>query len=326
MPNSPPKTCFNCPRLIYTNPQIKCDLCNHFFHIKCCSLKTLDHFKRLKASGTDWYCQACNDEIFPFSTLHDTEFQTLLCPLFNIPKIPNKKTKCGYCNKKRFSNKNGFWRFALCTSCGSFSHLRCENLTFDDFPLPPDWKCTKCLSSCLPFSSIPRDDFLLTMKGISETDSNFLTNVPSFSLKTLLDEFPGEKFAHDDFISSTVDSKYYTPTEFLYEPLPKGNFSIIHLNIASLQRHIDELRNLLKLLHFSFDIICITETRLHDQTPLIDINIDGYDFLHKETMSQNGGAALYIKSHFEYEQINDLSVSIKDICESIFIEISRIFS
>ena len=38
-------------------------------------------------------------------------------------------------------------------------------------------------------------------------------------------------------------------------------------------------------------------------------------------MSQNGGTALYIKSHFEYEQINDLSVSIKDICESIFIEI-----
>ena len=94
------------------------------------------------------------------------------------------------------------------------------------------------------------------MKGISETDSNFLTNVPTFSLKTLLDEFPGEKFAHDDFISSTVDSKYYTPAEFLYEPLPKSNFSIIHLNIASLQRHIDELRNFLKLLHFSFDIIC----------------------------------------------------------------------
>ena len=37
-------------------------------------------------------------------------------------------------------------------------------------------------------------------------------------------------------------------------------------------------------------------------------------------MSQNGGAALYIRSHFEYEQINDLSVSSKDICESIFIE------
>ena len=72
---------------------------------------------------------------------------------------------------------------------------------------------------------------------------------------------------------------------------------------------------------FSFDIICITETRLHDQTPLVDINIDGYDFLHTETMSQNGGAALYIRSHFEYEKINDLSVSIKDICEIIFIEI-----
>ena len=159
------------------------------------------------------------------------------------------------------------------------------------------------------------------LKGIKETDTNFLKDVPTFSIKTLLDQFPGEKFAHDDFISSTVDSKYYSPAEFLYEPLPKGNFSIIHLNIASLQLHIDELRNLLKLLHFSFDVICITETRLHEQAPLVDVNIEGYDFVHKETLSQNGGAAIYIKSQFEYEKIDNLSVSIENICESIFIEI-----
>ena len=91
--NPVPKACFNCPRFIHTNPQIECDLCNHFFHVKCCSIKSLDHFKKLKASGTDWYCQACNDEIFPFSTLPNTEFQTLLCPLFDTPKIPNKKNQ-----------------------------------------------------------------------------------------------------------------------------------------------------------------------------------------------------------------------------------------
>ena len=320
MPNIDAKTCFKCSRFIRSNTQIKCDLCKQLFHVRCCSLKSLEHFRKLKNSGIDWYCLACNDEIFPFSRLSDPEFNLLFSPL-PVTKLPNKKTKCGYCGKKRFQNKNGFWRFAHCSSCSSFSHLGCEKLTYNDFPLPCDWKCTKCLSLSLPFSSISNDNLLATLKGVNATDTDFLKNVPTFSIKTLLDQFPGDKFAHDDFISDTVESKYYSPAEFLYEPLPKGQFSIIHLNIASLQLHIDELRNLLKLLHFSFDVICITETRLHEQVPLVDVSIEGYDFIHKETPSQCGGAAIYIKSHFEYDQINNLSVSIKDVCESIFIEI-----
>ena len=103
--NPVPKACFNCPRFIHTNPQIKCDLCNHFFHVKCCSIKSLDHFKKLKASGINWYCQACNYEIFPFTTLPDTEFQTLLCPLFDTLKIPNKKTNVDTATKSDSATK-----------------------------------------------------------------------------------------------------------------------------------------------------------------------------------------------------------------------------
>ena len=194
-----PKPCFKCTRYVHSNSntQIKCDLCNQFFHVKCCSIKSLKQFRDLKEKNIDWFCQACDEEIFPFSTLMDSEFKTLFS-LFDPPILPNKKTKCGYCSKKRFYNKNGIWRFAHCSTCNSFSHLGCENLTIGDFPLPPDWKCTKCLSLILPFSSITNDDFLLTMKGIKETDTNFLKDVPTFSIRTLLDQFPGEKFAHDD--------------------------------------------------------------------------------------------------------------------------------
>ena len=143
MPNTDAKTCFKCSRFIRSNIQIKCDLCKHFFHVRCCSLKSLEQFRKLKDSGIDWHCLACNDEIFPFSKLSDPEFDSLLRPL-PVTKLPNKKTKCGYCGKKRFQNKNGFWRFAHCSSCSFFSHLCCEKLTY--ITLPCYWKCTKCLS------------------------------------------------------------------------------------------------------------------------------------------------------------------------------------
>ena len=73
-----------------------------------------------------------------------------------------------------------------------------------------------------------------------------------------------------------------------------------HLNIASLQFHVEELKSLLVLIDNPFDIIAITETRLHSQEiPKVDITIPGYDFYHTETYTQKGGAGIYIKSNIE---------------------------
>ena len=72
---------------------------------------------------------------------------------------------------------------------------------------------------------------------------------------------PGQKFSSDDFLTDSTSSKYYSPSEFLESSFSE-NFTMLHLNIASLSKHIDELNNLLKILDFSFDIIGITETRL----------------------------------------------------------------
>ena len=90
--------------------------------------------------------------------------------------------------------------------------------------------------------------------------------------------------------------------------MPKKSFTMIHLNIASLQRHIDELRSLLTLLNHPFDVICITETRLHQASPLVNIEIPGYDFHHTPTLSQCGGAGIYVKSTHEYEILNKSSI------------------
>ena len=188
---------------------------------------------------------------------------------------------------------------------------------------PSALRLEMCSIQTLPFSSINNDDFLLTSHGLDSTSIDYLKDVPSFSIQTLLDQFPGEKFAKDDFLSSTIESKYYTPAQFINEKFSKRKFTMIHLNIASLQRHIDELRSFLTLLNHPFDIIAITETRLHAQATLVDVNIDGYDFIHKETSTQNGGVALFIKSCHEFEPFNQSSVFPEKICETVFVEVKH---
>ena len=162
------------------------------------------------------------------------------------------------------------------------------------------------------------------MQGFDEETTDFLKDVPSFSIQTLIDQLPGENFDTDEFISdSTIESKYYSPAEFISAKIPKKSFSILHLNIASLQGHIDELKSLLTLLNHPIDVIGITETRLYETSSLTNIDIPGYDFHHTPTTTQCGGAGIYIKStpDYDYEVLKKYSASHSNICETMFLEI-----
>ena len=119
---------------------------------------------------------------------------------------------------------------------------------------------------------------------------------PSFTIKTLLDKIGGTIETRNlDFLSDTVCSKYYTPSEFLASKFDVSQFSIFHLNIASLNAHVDDLRNLLDLLGHPFQIIGLTETKIRESIdPTVKIDIEGYEFKHTPTKSYFGGAGIYI--------------------------------
>ena len=80
---------------------------------------------------------------------------------------------------------------------------------------------------------------------------------------------------------------------------------------------------LLSILNHPFHVICISETRLHDDEPLLNIEINGYEFLHTKTTTQCGGVGIYIKSDMEFDLIDSLFKSHHNISESIFIEIKN---
>ena len=102
----------------------------------------------------------------------------------------------------------------------------------------------------------------------------------------------------------------------------KKTFSLIHLNISSLQYHLDKLSNRIDKSKTKFSIIGITENRLNkDIAPLKNIKLQNYNFQHTPAESNKGGSLLYISTDISYKTRNDLKMYKSKELESIFIEI-----
>ena len=128
------------------------------------------------------------------------------------------------------------------------------------------FECDPCLLSNLPFFNLDNTDFCVTLDGRSLPKLDSLNLFPSFSIQTLLDKISGAvTIETDEFLSDSIDSKYYKAEEFIAAKIPKNTFSILHLNIASLQAHIDDLKSLLAILNHPFHVIGITETKIIDE-------------------------------------------------------------
>ena len=194
------QNCNSCNKKLYKDIALKCDLCLSKFHHKCCTPADIAYSK----SNLPWYCIACNP--FPFAELTNYE----LIDQFNNPRAKNNKIKCTCCKRKITKDT----RYKSCTQCKNPYHIRCS--TKDIGP----WTCSYCILSELPLHKLTNEDFDLNLLGLNKQDSDYIQNTPSFSIKTLLDSLPGENFSKDDFISNTIDSRYYSPTDFITEISP----------------------------------------------------------------------------------------------------------
>ena len=111
-------------------------------------------------------------------------------------------------------------------------------------------------------------------------------------------------------------------TSFKFEN--NNDFSLFHLNIASLSKHKEELETILTMLHFKFDVIGISETKiLKNSAPIYDVSLKGYNFYSTPTGSERGGVSLFIADNHKCKPRKDLdSLTYKsNEVESVFIEI-----
>ena len=56
---------------------IQCEICNFWVHIKCNNLNYID-YKYLQENSDHWYCITCSSSIFPFNSLNNKKFDSLL--------------------------------------------------------------------------------------------------------------------------------------------------------------------------------------------------------------------------------------------------------
>jgi exonuclease III len=101
--------------------------------------------------------------------------------------------------------------------------------------------------------------------------------------------------------------------------LPKlKGFKIASLNIASIIKHIDELR-----IHMAtkyVDILILNETRLDDTIDLAEYHIDGYSIVTKHRNRYGGGVAIYLRNTIDFVIRHDLE---HDALEFLTVEVRK---
>ena len=184
------------------------------------------------------------------------------------------------------------------------------------------WFWINCINNNIPYSNIPNNELELINQGINYNFNNNL-NLNLFPTDNLNSVTQTIQTSNNiDEADSSQNCKYYNINDFTKSKFSNNNFSILHLNISSISRHIEELKTLLSLTKHKFDIIAISESRIKiNNTAINNILIENYSYEYIPTESSAGGVILYIGNHLNYKIRKDLSIYKAKELESIFIEI-----
>lgn len=123
----------------------------------------------------------------------------------------------------------------------------------------------------------------------------------------------------------TRNAKYYNPnTDNLSTEIDIKYFSILHLNIRSIQKKFENFKHLLHNLKVTFKIICFTETWCNDINIEKNSNfqLQNYTVIHqiRNCKKKGGGVCMFIHNSILFNLKSDTCANNND-CESLSIEI-----
>ena len=230
-----------------------------------------------------------------------------------------------------------------CSTCSNWIHhcnnLNCTGLTNQEFKMHTSdndlfWQCDVCTASIiakdafhLPDISSIEDTVLKckkphsrldNLKSVREKHGDFINKCSQ------IENFLNLNEQVDEYVLSSVNSKYIDVED--YNALDINNstsFEALHVNVASLDCHIDDLRFLISNLCRKPDIIGISEHKIPTGTePSNNIRLHGYnEFTFTPTNSTHGGVGFYIKENTTYFERNALDINSTSDYETKFIEI-----
>ena len=121
----------------------------------------------------------------------------------------------------------------------------------------------------------------------------------------------------------TLESNYFTIEEFnsTFKNLSHQEFSLLHLNIRSLNKNFDSFETFISTLNnFQFSLIGLTETWLHSNSPPL-FHIANYNLLRQDrTVCKGGGVALYAHNNLNPKIRHDVHI---EGSEDLFFEITH---
>ena len=100
-------------------------------------------------------------------------------------------------------------------------------------------------------------------------------------------------------------------------------FSILSMNIQSIHSKFHELEVFIETLHnidFKFNVICLQECWLSDETDSISIQLPGYDCIAQgRSISASGGLVTFIDQSFQHETV--LNVNMHTPWEGLILQV-----
>ena len=147
------------------------------------------------------------------------------------------------------------------------------------------------------------------------------------SLLTVLNKNNEDDFSDNNISISEhiMPTKYYNVDDAITKIISKNNdFSILSINIQSLNAKFDQLKILIHYLNdrgCEFSAVCIQKTWFSDFTDTSLYNINGYNLLSQSKIcSAHGGLCIYLNTKYDYKIKPDVYKT-SDIWEGRFVEI-----
>ena len=112
------------------------------------------------------------------------------------------------------------------------------------------------------------------------------------------------------------------PLKFNINTANRNNLiSVLHVNIRSLTKNVDQLHQLICSLTVQPEVIAITETKLNSRSNVDLIQLENYNFTYKNSLSNAGGVGVYIKKELEFTERKDIEFCDESV-ESIWTDIN----
>ena len=245
--------------------------------------------------------------------------------------------KCNQCHLKILRHAYHI----LCNACKRYYHMKCLTIVPVEIDYlkenSSEWLCETCLSENLPFNNIEnQNEFLDTIFCLNHTGNHFCQisekifnpielNEDYNEIDALNDVDPDLNF-YNGLQQSINNCKYYLEDVFNeeYNNSPNNeHFSMLHMNIRSVKRHLGQLEAYLGLLDHKFRIIALTESWITDYDSNL-YNLPYYElFENHRSIRSGGGVALYIDMKYESKHRRDLDF-FTEHCESVFVELDKV--